>query len=120
MITIQEMVAHNEANRAGRRESAWYKAERRAEREAQWIKDNDRTFQRFCQLTRQAIQAARLRGETPRVGAKAVAERIRWDSITRTDRDDEGYVVNNTYVTAMAREFVRLNPHFRNVFEFRK
>ena len=102
------------------REAAWYKAEQRAVREAKWLKENERTFQRFCQFTHDAVAAAKRRGETPKVGAKAVAERIRWDSITRTAKDDEGYIVNNSYITAMAREFIRINPHLKDIFEFRK
>jgi hypothetical protein len=102
------------------REAAWYKAEQRAVREEQWLKDNEPTFLLFCNFTLEAVRAAQLRGETPRIGAKAVAERIRWARITRTKRDSQGYIVNNSYITAMAREFVRIYPHLKDIFEFRK
>lgn len=54
-----------------------------------------------------------------RIGAKAIAERIRWEGmIQRADKD--AYLVNNSYITFMAEKFVSENPQLEGVFERRK
>jgi len=66
------------------------------------------TFERF---THEALKAGR-----ERVGAKMIAERMRWETFITGGE----YRVNNTYVAAMARRFMDENPLYGKVFETRE
>ncbi len=68
-------------------------------------------YQAFEQFAHEALRAGR-----ERIGAKMIAERIRWESFIKGD----DYRVNNTYVSAMARRFMDENPLYGKVFETRE
>lgn len=84
----------------------------------QWLVDNDHTYKAFERVTLDAIKGMELAGRIPRLGAKAIAEQLRWHNLFKR-KDEAGYVVNNSYVTAMAHCFVRNHPHYARVFAFR-
>ena len=65
-------------------------------------------FERFAL---QAIDAGRAR-----IGARMIAERMRWETSLRMDADIK---INNNAVPALAREFVRRHPEHAGVFSFR-
>lgn len=52
-------------------------------------------------------------------GAKAIAERIRWHAATEA-MGAEGYIINNSHVSCMARLFARTYPEHASFFRFRK
>lgn len=54
-----------------------------------------------------------------RVGAKLIAERIRWSNLVRKP-DEEEFIVNNSYVSYMARKFMNDNPQCAGLFETRQ
>ena len=68
-------------------------------------------YQTFERFTHEALKAGR-----QRVGAKMIAERMRWETFITGDE----YRVNNTYVSAMARRFMDENPLYGKVFETRE
>jgi len=68
-------------------------------------------YQAFEQFAHEALRAGR-----ERIGAKMIAERIRWESFIKGDKT---FKVNNSYVSCLARRFVNENPLYGNVFNFR-
>jgi hypothetical protein len=78
----------------------------------QWMAENPDTYRLFKQFTLQAID----NGVT-KLGAKAVAERIRWESTLR--KDAQGYRMNNNAVSEMARRFMAEYPEHNGIFETR-
>ena len=77
-----------------------------------WLRQNPRTFEQFCRFALEAIRARR------KIGAKAIAERVRWECTMA--RDAEGFSVNNTFVAPMARLFEERFPEHRGYFEHRR
>lgn len=84
------------------------------ERAERYLKENPLVYSKFCIFAWQLINA----GET-RIGAKMVAERLRWDSIISKSSTDP-YAVNNSYISFMARRFMKENPQVGEVFETRE
>ncbi|MDE2020328.1 MAG: hypothetical protein KGJ13_08340 [Patescibacteria group bacterium] len=65
-------------------------------------------FRKFAERAHQA--GAR------RIGAKAIAERIRWETSVEKVGD---YKINNSYVSRYARLLIAAHPHLGDLFEVR-
>lgn len=72
----------------------------------EWVTDNPDIVSAFVRFTREKAN----RGE--KVGAKAVAERLRWES-------DLG-PINNSYVSRLARYVMRQYPDLAGYFQTRE
>lgn len=108
---------HDNAIRASTNRTYRKKKLSESEREQmaeRYLRENPTVYRKFCTFTWQLINA----GEK-RIGAKMIAERLRWDSIT-TKSSTDPYAVNNSYVSFMARRFMRDNPQVGQVFETRE
>lgn len=69
-------------------------------------------YQLFVRFAEQAK-----RSNARRVGAKAIAERIRWECAVERTGD---YVVNNTFVSRYARLVASERPDLADLFETRR
>lgn len=81
-------------------------------RAARYMRDNPDIYKLFCRFTWELIGAGRTH-----VGAKAIAERIRYESLLS---GNDGYTCNNSYVAFMARRFMQENPQHDGIFETRE
>lgn len=70
----------------------------------------------YAEFERRALQLHRAGAR--RIGAKAIAERIRWDIYIRTLSDD--YKINNSYVSLYARLLIHRHPQLADVIELRR
>jgi membrane-bound lytic murein transglycosylase MltF len=77
-----------------------------------WLAENQGAYRLFKQFTLQAIESG-----VTRLGAKAVAERIRWESNLRKTTD---YKLNNSAISEMARRFMTDYPEYAGIFATRK
>ena len=77
----------------------------------EYMAKNPQVYSAFMFFTRQAIAAGR-----KKVGAKAVAEQIRWNTMLSGGDD---FKLNNDYVSAMARRFMLEFPEHDGIFETR-
>lgn len=77
-----------------------------------WLAENRGAYRLFKQFTLQAIESG-----VTRIGAKAVAERIRWESSLQKTTD---YKLNNSAVSEMARRFMADYPEYAGIFATRK
>lgn len=84
------------------------------ERAAAWIAANPAVVQRFASL---ALDLHR-RGE--RMGAKALAEIIRWQHVSGERRVVGEYRINNSYVAHLARHVMERWPELDGYFETRE
>ena len=73
---------------------------------------NPAVYEWFKKFTFEAINAGRTR-----LGAKMVAERLRWQS---TVSGNDGWKINNSHVAGYARLFARDFPEHQNLFSTRK
>lgn len=72
-------------------------------------------WQMFCRYAHELIRSGREHG-----GAKAIAERIRWDCATSAHRDERlDFVWNNSFTAPIARAFARTYPEHADFFRFR-
>lgn len=84
------------------------------ERAARWIETNPAAVQRFADI------ALDLHARGERMGAKAIAEVIRWQHIHDVDRvDGDDWRVNNSYVSHLARYVMVRWPELDGYFETR-
>lgn len=80
-----------------------------------WLADHDRTFELFKAFAGQLRQAGH-----PRIGGKAIAERIRWEGMTTgTGEGDDAYKVPNQYVSRMVRDLIASDATWATYFETR-
>ena len=77
----------------------------------EYINENPVAWDLFNSFTKQAILAGR-----DRIGAKMIAERIRWETYLRKTGD---FKFNNNYTAGMARKFMAENPQYTDIFETR-
>lgn len=75
--------------------------------------ENPQVYRLFIQFANQAYEANRMR-----IGAKAIAERIRWNVVVETRGDS--FKLNNSYVSRYARLLVQDRPYLAGLFELRK
>ena len=83
-----------------------------------FVEDHPEAWLMFCRFADEAIAAHRVAGRTPRIGAKAVAERVRWET-TIAAKDVYGWRWNNSYTAHAARRFMAERPYLEGVFETR-
>lgn len=83
------------------------------ERAARWIAANPAAVRRFADI---ALDMHR-RGQ--RMGAKAIAEVIRWQHATDIDPAGGDYRVNNSFVSHLARHVMETWPELDGYFETR-
>lgn len=73
-------------------------------------------FRRFQEETFNRIRAG-----AQRVGAKDIAESIRWDTDEHGNKKkNDEYLINNNYVSYYARAFQRRWPRYASIFEIRE
>lgn len=76
-----------------------------------WLTENRASWEAFEKYTLELI------GSGKKLGAKAVAERVRWD--IEIERGEE-FKVNNNFVSLMARLFLIKYPEHKEYFETRE
>jgi hypothetical protein len=69
----------------------------------------------FCRFAFELIRAGREHG-----GAKAIVERIRWETATSAHYADIAFVVNNSATASLARIFAATFPSQSEFFRTRK
>jgi hypothetical protein len=85
------------------------------EKATAWIDAHPDVYERFKSLAYRALHAGR------RVGAKRIAEVLRWEnSFASTAGDGSEYAINNSYVSRMVRRLIDEDQRFRSVFETRQ
>lgn len=77
----------------------------------QWISAHPDVYAYFKRFTLEAIRSGK------KVGAKAVAERIRWEAVIN---GHDGYKVNNSATASMARRFMNEYPEYGSYFNTRE
>ncbi len=77
-------------------------------------KENPEVWKLFVHFTFQLINAGRKNG-----GAKAVWERLRWETSVNPDRADE-FKLNNNFTTYYARSFQAVYPQHEDFFRYRE
>lgn len=89
------------------------------ERYRDWLAEHGETFGLFAQLCWDLRRAGHRR-----IGAKAVAERIRWEGLVNGPGDDgeghDAYRVPNQYVSRMVRTLIEADPSWGCYFETRR
>jgi len=76
------------------------------------VPDDSATWDLFEQFTFEALNAGRRR-----IGAKMIAERIRWETMLRKSGE---YKFNNNLTAEYARRFMAKYPQFDGIFETRE
>ena len=74
---------------------------------------NPHIFDLFLKFAKQVKESGR------KIGAKAIAERIRWEIYFERDKGEK-YKVNNNYISRYARLAVETDPELVKVFNFRR
>ena len=82
-----------------------------SERYAAWRALNPQVYKLFRRFAYEAF------GSGHRLGAKAIAERMRWEMQVKA-RDD--FKVNNSFVSRMVRELIEEDERFGEYFRTRK
>lgn len=59
-----------------------------------------------------------LRNGREKIGAKMIMERVRWECYTGS-KDEEGWKINNDYISHYARLFMKNHPEYSDCFETR-
>lgn len=80
---------------------------------AEFDRQNPQVYRHFMIFALEAIRAGH-----KRIGAKAVMERVRWESAMQTI--GSLYKVNNSYVSYYARKFMADFPEHAAIFRTRK
>lgn len=75
---------------------------------------NPKVWELFCKFSLEAANSGR-----KHLGAKAVMERIRWQTMIETDAK-ESFKVNNSYTAYYARKFALAYPEYDGLFTMRK
>ncbi len=75
---------------------------------------NPKIWDLFCKFCLEAANAGR-----KRLGAKAVMERLRWETFIAKDSKEE-VKINNSYTAYYARKFVMAYPEYDELFTMRK
>lgn len=74
-----------------------------------------RVYDLFARFAREAAESGR-----ERFGAKMIWERMRWYTTIEAGGKGEDWRLNNNYITYYAREFMRRNPQYGDLFELRR
>ncbi len=83
------------------------------DRAEKWVGDNPEVFALFEKFALQIAQRKR------KFGMKLIAERVRYEVMMSWDKDSEGFKVNNSYVSHIARILAEKHPHLAEWIEFR-
>ena len=70
----------------------------------------------YAAFSMEAIKAIKMGKK--KMSAKLIIEHIRWNTFLTSN--DDHFKINNNYVSYYARLFVKKNPMFSDVFNFRK
>ncbi len=81
---------------------------------ARWLAANPHVLTAFIHYAEQVQRRGR-----KRFGAKAIAERLRWEYAVQT-QDDSGFKLNNNLTSRLARAAVERRPELAELFEFRE
>lgn len=81
---------------------------------------NPGVLELFLRFAREAKAARIRRPGAPRIGAKAIWERIRWEYSVVEEIDSSAFVLNNNYVSRYARLAMMKEPSLAGMFETRK
>lgn len=79
----------------------------------EWLKKHETVWIEFERFALQAARSGRS------IGAKAVAERLRWEIMIEQVGGDD-YKINNNWVAYLVRLFQLEHPEHENYFEVRK
>ena len=79
-----------------------------------WLNKPPRVYGEFKRYAWEALMAG-----CTKIGAKAIAERVRWDFKLYGDKKTKDFKVNNIVVTYMAKKLAQEEPVFEKLFEFR-
>lgn len=82
------------------------------ERAERYMSENPTVYAKFCEFVRQLRAAGK-----SKIGAKMIAERMRWESLVS---GNDGFKVNNSYISYMVRRWNKENPNCEGVFETRQ
>lgn len=77
---------------------------------------NEENPQIYAAFSMEALKAIKM-GKN-KISAKLIIEHIRWNTFLTSN--DDHFKINNNYVSYYARLFVKKNPMFSDVFNFRK
>lgn len=83
-----------------------------ADKAQKWIDSHPEAMALFEHLATLAS-----RGGLRKFGAKALAERVRWEYAI--EKNDEEFKINNNFVAYVARELIRRRPELSACIEFR-
>lgn len=78
----------------------------------EYDRQNPQVYAMFKRFAFEAIRAGRTR-----MGAKMIAERIRWETVVS---GNDGFKINNNIVAGLARRFAQDYPQYADRFETRK
>lgn len=78
-----------------------------------WDASNPEFYPLFCRFTKQLVD----RG-FKNIGVALIFERIRWESMVRTQ--GEPFKLNNNYRSIYARRFMHEHPQYAGVFRLRE
>ena len=82
---------------------------------------NPRVFIEFKKLAEQMLSAQIAKGKKPRIGARAVWERLRWEvEIDTVNTYGDSFKMNDHMVSRYARKLAASDSRFATAFEFRK
>lgn len=81
---------------------------------------NPRVLVLFVQFAKEAKAAAVRRPGAPRIGAKAIWERIRWEYSVVENVEGAAFVLNNNMTSRYARLAMMKEPSLAGMFETRK
>ena len=76
-------------------------------------RQNPHVYRLFTRFALQAIRSGR-----KNFSARAVAHRVRWETLIKTT-DPEGFKFNNNYVSFYSRKFMNDNPEYDGFFRTR-
>lgn len=79
-----------------------------------WLADNLHVWQLFEARAMQLAAAGRTR-----VGARMIAESMRWDTAVR-ELPEGKYKLNDHWTPDLARLFTRVHPQYASLFQFRE
>lgn len=83
-------------------------------------RSNPQVFRRFLELARERVQLQKALGRRPRLGAKAIWERLRWD-MEFAGPSSKPFRLNNNHTALYARLLVETyHEEFSGVFELRE
>ena len=78
-----------------------------------WLKKHKPAWEMFEQFALEAVTSGRT------IGAKAIAERVRWEAEVVRKQEGDDYKINNNWVAYLARAFLIKYPGFNGMFEMR-